>query len=171
MSRITPDHRPPDTMLRLDFLFLDETICAPCTRTGRALDQATKIVAAPLAALGTRLEITRIHVASRAAAVERRLEISPTLRLDGSDIDPYRTQWKCVTCGGPAGGATTVNCRTWHWRSETYAAAPVGLLIEAILRAALDGPRKPEMPKDTYALPGNLAAFFEARSSGRAACC
>ncbi|MEL6478595.1 MAG: DUF2703 domain-containing protein [Pseudomonadota bacterium] len=158
--------------LTLEFLFLDQTICKPCSGTGRALDEAAEIVAAPLAALGTSLEIVRTHVATRSDAIAHRLEISPTLRIDGEDIDPARSEGVCGTCGDLAGGATTVTCRTWHWRGTEYPAAPTGLIVEAILKAAVAGtsPSAPEA-EGTYTLPGNLDAFFDARREGRPACC
>ena len=53
MNSISPDtNQLEPTVLKLDFLFLDETVCKPCGSTGRALDEAVAIVAEPLSAMG-----------------------------------------------------------------------------------------------------------------------
>ncbi len=165
------------TTLKLDFLFLDESICKPCGGTGQALDEAVEIVAAPLAALGARLEVRRIHVATREDALAYQLETSPTIRINGVDIDPDQTQGECGSCGDIAGGETTVNCRTWHWKGQVYSAAPTGKIVEAILSAATAQSQDVSSccadtyGRSTYTLPDNLESFFRARDKGEQRCC
>lgn len=159
-------------VLKLDFLFLDESVCKPCGGTGQALDEAVALVAAPLDALGLTLEVNRIHVATREEAIAHRLETSPTIRINGVDIDPARTQGECGSCGDIAGGQTTVNCRTWHWRGEVFSSAPTGKIVEAIMAAATTQPCcSQDDGQDAYALPDNLESFFEARDNGEQRCC
>ncbi|SFD14463.1 DUF2703 domain-containing protein [Tropicimonas isoalkanivorans] len=163
--------------LKLEFLFLDESVCKPCGGTGQALDEALQIVAAPLEALGVTLEVERIHVATREDAIAHQLVASPTIRIDGVDIDPDTTQGECASCGEIAGGQTTVNCRTWHWKGKVYSSAPVGKIVESILNAATAGTRETSgccadtVGGDAYALPENLDGFFRARDTGKARCC
>lgn len=166
----------PD-ILNLEFLFLDESVCKPCGGTGQALDEAVAVTAAPLAALGIALNVDRIHVATREAAIRYQLLTSPTIRLDGVDIDPELTEGECGSCGDIAGGQTTVNCRTWHWKGEVYSSAPTGKIVEAILNAATarnqasSGCCGATSEKEAYSLPGNLEGFFQARENGEHRCC
>ena len=180
-SSASPDtnHLEPD-VLTLEFLFLDETVCKPCGSTGRALDEAVAIVAEPLAAMGKALEVQRVHVANRQDAIAHELVASPTIRLNGSDIDPAVTQGACGSCGDIAGGATTVNCRTWQWRGETHSAAPTGMIVHAILAKATKTVQassccvETEAEKEArgrYTLPQNLDRFFQARDAGEKRCC
>ena len=163
--------------LRLEFLFLDETVCKPCSGTGRALEEAIEIVAKPLESSGRSLEINRVHIATRQDAISNRLIMSPTIRINGVDIDPDQTQGACGSCGDIAGGRTTVDCRTWTWCGEVHTSAPTGKIVEAILRSAImrtetmvDCRASKDQPGE-FALSENLEAFFVARESGEARCC
>lgn len=163
--------------LRIDFLFLDETVCNPCSGTGRALDEAIALTVAPLNAMGLELVLKRIHVRDEAMARDFQLLVSPTIRVNGNDIDPARTVEACGTCGEIAGGQTTVTCRNWHWRGEVYKAAPAGRIVEAILQAGVsitsgDSSCCPNKDlDDAYALPKNLKGFFANRQGQGNTCC
>ena len=163
--------------IELEFLFLDESICKPCGGTRQALAEAVEVVAAPLAALGVALEIKKIHVASREDAIMHQLVTSPTIRINGVDIDPDQTQSECGSCGEIAGGQTTVNCRTWHWKGEVYSSAPSEKIVEAILKTAtpcdqsLSGCCEETGKQAAYSLPNNLDGFFLARDNDEQICC
>ena len=162
--------------LKVQLLFLDENVCKPCGGTSQALDEAVELVSAGLEAMGTRLEVERIHIATREDAIDHRLITSPTIRINGVDIDPDRTQDECETCGDIAGGDTKVDCRTWHWRGEVHSSAPVGKIVEAILAAAVSGKSEPGSDCGCgvgadHSLPENLERFFQARQdAGRSGC-
>lgn len=163
--------------LNLQFLFLDENVCKPCGGTGRALDEAVRIVAEPLAALGVALDVRRVHVVTREDALAHQLSLSPTIRINGVDIDPDQTEGECGSCGEIVGGQTAVNCRTWRWRGEVFSAAPVGKIVAAILGAAarlVDGGascRPKSSPQIDYVVPENLENFFKAGQAGDRLCC
>jgi hypothetical protein len=149
--------------LRLDFLYLDRSLCARCVATGEALDAALAAAAPALAALGVAVERHDLHVASAADAAWHDLRLSPTVRLDGRDLQPEAARDRCDSCGRLCGCADGVDCRLWRWRGELHAAPPVDLLVDALLRAALGA--------DTEPAPGraddSVAAFFGAREG----CC
>ena len=146
----------------------------------KGLDEAAAIVAEPLAAMGKSLEVHRVHVANRQDAIAHELVASPSIRLNGIDIDPAVTQGECGSCGDIAGGTTTVNCRTWRWGGETHSAAPTGLIVHAILAEATRTAQPSPSCADTeaekegrarYTLPQNLDRFFQARDAGESRCC
>ena len=163
--------------LLVQFLFLDEDVCQPCSGTAEALDEAVQITAAPLAAMGVDLKVEKAHVIGKAEAIAQKLLTSPTIRINGNDIDPALTEGECGTCGDLAGGKTTVNCRTWEWRGEVYQNAPVGKIVEAIMDAAVSATKTQssccsgEITEDDYVIPENLEAFFVARQNNEKSCC
>lgn len=163
--------------LLVQFLFLDEDICKPCSGTAEALDEALEITSAPLAAMGVELKVEKVHVIDKEEAVLRKLLSSPTIRINGEDIDSALTEGECGTCGDLAGGKTTVNCRTWEWRGEVYQTAPVGKIVESIMDAAVSATKTQsaccsgEVTEDDYVIPENLEAFFVARQNNEKSCC
>ncbi len=157
--------------IHLEFLYLDESTCKPCGGTGVAVDEAAQMVAGPLSSMGMALNVERLHVATRQDAMRHKLEASPTIRINGVDIDPSQTQSDCETCGEIAGGQTKVDCRTWHWKGQTNSSAPVGLIVEAIMAAAV-APKAAASDccgasgtPHAFALPDNLVSFFDAREA------
>lgn len=163
---------PPS--LNVEFLFLDDKVCQPCSGTAQALDKAIEIAAAPLAAMGVDVQVEKIHVVDLATAETHKFLTSPTIRINGNDIDPARTEEECGTCGDLTGGETAVNCRNWHWRGQVHQTAPTGKLVEAIMDMATRS--KADCCTDisgekAYTVPENLRAFFVARESGDKHCC
>ena len=174
----TNDNKNTETSdLLVQFLFLDEDVCQPCSGTGQALDEAVEITSAPLTAMGVDLKVEKVHVVDKEEAIARKLLTSPTIRINGDDIDPALTEGECGTCGDLAGGKTTVNCRTWEWRGEVYQNAPVGKIVEAIMDAAVSATKTQtaccsgEVAEDDYVIPENLEAFFVARQNNEKSCC
>jgi len=163
--------------LLVEFLFLDEDVCQPCSGTARALEEAVQITSAPLAVMGLNLQIKKIHVINKKMAIAHKLLTSPTIRINAKDIDPARTEGECGTCGDLAGGETTVNCRNWDWRGEVYQNAPVGKIVEAIMEAAVKATKTgieccdSAITQDNYIVPENLEAFFVARKNIEKSCC
>ena len=159
-----------NTELKVEFLFLNENQCKPCNGTSAALAQAIEMLRAPLKTMGIGLKLEKIHVNSKEIALARKFRSSPTIRINGKDIDPARTEDICPSCGTLTGDTAVVSCRTWHWKDEVYQVAPAGKIIEEIFSAVA------AMPPDTrsegccddtdessvYTLPENLKGFFDA---------
>lgn len=156
---VTVGSRP----LRVEFLFLDRTVCAPCVATGDALDAALAAAAPALAALDVAVERRDVHVTSAADAERHDFRLSPTVRVDGRDLQPEAPRDRCVSCGALCGCPDGVDCRLWHWRGELHTAPPVGLLVDALLRAALGAGEEPGPARGE----DSVAAFFAARDG----CC
>lgn len=155
----------PNRVLPIEFLFLDRETCGRCGGTEAALDQAVTAVTPALTALGLRAEVTRTHVTSLEQAERMGFLTSPTIRIGGTDIQPSMPESACGDCTELATGAGTVNCRHWTWKGESHMAAPVGLLVEAILTAAVAAPSAPSEPLAVDAaqagpMTANLARFF-----------
>ncbi len=169
-TKVAKTSNSADTTLKVDFLFLDESVCAPCGGTSKALTDAIDMLAQPLKSMGIDLQVEKIHVVDQDVAVAEKFLSSPTIRVKGKDIDPARTEDDCPTCGTLAGDATSVSCRNWHWRGKVYQAAPVGKIVEAIMDAALPSSKsaadccREAEDDEVYMLPENLKGFFAARA-------
>jgi hypothetical protein len=162
--------------ITVDFLFLDEETCVPCGSTSDNLETALKAMELPLQEMDVTIEVNRIHVATREIAIREQFVSSPTIRVNGVDIDPSVTEGNCETCGEIAGNDTKVNCRTWEWRGEVSNAAPVAKIMSEVMNAALAGGQTSanccasesddKTRKAAYTIPENLTGFFNARENG-----
>ena len=123
-------------VVAVDFLFLDRESCARCAGTEDSLEAALDLVAGVLSDLDVGVDLRRVHVDDATAARLTGLEVSPTVRVNGRDVQSAYRASPCESCGDLCGCAGDVDCRVWTYRGEEYDVAPVGLLAEAVLRAA-----------------------------------
>jgi hypothetical protein len=142
--------------IKLEFLYLDLSVCGRCQGTGRSLEQALRAARDALAAMGIGVDVDSVHVANADIAKAVGLVVSPTIRIDGRDIQPDVLQSPCADCGdlcGCDGGCT--NCRKWRWRDREYTAAPPGLIVEALMAAAVarNAPFRGSQTVEPFATP------------------
>lgn len=154
-------------ILRVELLAVDLQTCARCVPTGRRLEEALRILEPVAGALRIELEYSAKVVISREEALMRALRASPTIRLNGRDIDPEVAESACESCGKIAGGkiagGASINCREWRYRGEVYSAAPLPLLLEALMRAMLNLDALPLVqPEPLAVLSESLETFFAA---------
>jgi hypothetical protein len=140
------------------FLFLDLSICTRCKGTEDALDEAICDVGAVLNAAGFEVLVNKIHVNTKELAIQYKFESSPTIRVNGKDIDVDVKESLCECCGDLCGD--NVDCRVWTYQGEEYTIPPKALIVNAIL-AEVYGGGLPVQEKE-YTLPKNLEAFYEA---------
>ena len=60
-----------DLTLKVDFLFLDDSVCVPCGNTAQALSEAVDMLIPPLGTMGINLSVEKIHVTDQKNRVER----------------------------------------------------------------------------------------------------
>ena len=163
---VTPADYPTRT-LAIDFLFLDRETCRRCGDAEKSLRAALDRVGGLLADLGVAVVRRDVHVETAADARRTGLEVSPTVRVDGRDVQPNPVETPCESCGELADccegfdGGPAVDCRGWRYRGEVRATPPVELLVEAILRAAFEDRAANDVTTE-YGLPENLRRFFGA---------
>ena len=94
---------------------------------------------------------------------------SPTVRVDGVDVQPEAFLSRCAECGDLCNCSDGVECREWAWRGERFTTPPAGLLVEAILQAAL---RVSVKAGDMQArTPGDSVQKFFAAQAPKPDCC
>lgn len=121
-------------VLKIELLALDLDTCDRCRDTDRNLETALSLIQGKLEARGVSVRLERRHVTSEAEAVALGMEISPTIRVNGHDIQLEWGSSTCGACSDLAGDA--VPCRTWQWQGGEHNEAPVEMIIEAFMRAA-----------------------------------
>lgn len=147
------------TELHVEFLYLDLTSCTRCIATDRNLLEAVAAVSPALKATGSTIKIRNIAVRSELQAVELRLATSPTIRINGTDIADSLSQSACSDCGDLC-GSDAIDCRTWTYQGTIYDQVPVGLIVEALLRALFADRGPSAAPELDRGIPGNLKTFF-----------
>lgn len=165
---------PPGVQpIQVELLAVDLETCGRCTGTSEHLAQALALTEPALHALGIDVEVTETVCRTAEEARAARLLASPTLRIDGADIDPAGSESACEAsaCCDPDGDP--IDCRVWSYQGEAHHAAPVGLIVEHLLQAALARsaatPGSSSVVAEPYQLPANLQRFYGEQAA--TSCC
>lgn len=156
----------------VDFLYLDNESCERCAGTENALETALTTVEPVFEALEISLFVRDIHVDTLEAAEATQLPVSPTIRIDGSDLQPDYRQDVCESCSNLCECQDRVECRLWRYRGEEHTVPPVELLVEALVRAAVieQSPFNPARGETPNGLSANIASFFEKTETSEVDC-
>jgi Domain of unknown function (DUF2703) len=160
-------------VLNVDLLAIDLNVCKRCVPTGDELRVAVHFLTPVAEALGIDLRRHEIVVQTPAEAKEHALLSSPTIRLNGRDVAQDIRESECESCGDLTNNNTSVDCREWHYRGKVYFAAPVPMLVEAIMGAMLNIDNMPSVvPAPLDELPENLQQYFNnKKQTGVSTCC
>ncbi len=121
--------------VNIDFLFLDLKSCNRCIGTETSLKNAVNKVTNLLGTNNIKININKLHIDDESKAKEYGLEVSPTIRINGLDIQSDWIENKCSDCGELCNCAEDISCRLWKWEYNEYTSPPESLIIDAILRS------------------------------------
>lgn len=151
-------------LIEVDLLALDLSTCARCLGTLRNIETAVGTLKDALAVTGTEVRLRKVLVESEEHARRLRFAASPTVRINGQDIAFEARESRCDSCTDLCGCAEGTSCRVWPYRGREYNEAPVGLIVEALVRWVAGGGTHAAAPP--YAgVPENLRRFFSGRAS------
>ena len=157
--------------LDIEFMYLDLSICTRCRETGTHLDEAISEAAQVLKATGVEVNVQKIHVQSEGQARQLGFFSSPTIRINGADIQLDVKESPCE-CGESCGCEGGIDCRVWTYQGKEYTAAPKAMIIEAILREVYGGSKESsDRPPQGGDVPNNLKQFFAAKHREEGRCC
>ena len=166
------DRQTVRKILNVDLIVIDLSTCKRCVPTGDQLKTAVKLLAPVAEQLGIELRHKETVVQTPEEAKGAALLSSPTIRLNGRDIAQDIRESQCESCGDLTENNTMVDCREWHYRGKVYSAAPIALLIEALMDAMI---KIDEMPLVTPAplkeLPENLRRYFDNKKQANGSRC
>ena len=151
--------------LNIDLLYLDLDVCERCIDTESVLSEAIQEVSRVLETTGVEVVLNKIHVTSEEQAVDLGFLVSPTIRLNGRDIQMHFRESLCDSCATLCDCEGGVSCREWEYQGQWYNAPPKGLIVESILREVYggDGTERVE-PVKLEQTPENLKRFFSSLS-------
>ena len=147
----------------IDFLYLDLNVCTRCQGAESSLDEAIKDVAKVLEAMGSDLRVNKINVSTPELAVKHQFLSSPTIRVNGHDIQLEFKESMCESCGDLCGDV--VDCRVWIYQGQEYTIPPKAMIIEGILKVLYGGNPDAGKTESSYLMPENLRHFYEAMES------
>lgn len=151
--------------LVIDHLFLDLSVCSRCQGTENALKEALALLRPVMEVLGVSVTVNRIHVKTRSEALRLGFVASPTLRVNGLDLQPQTVESLCASCGALCGDV--VDCRDWTYGGQRYTEPPPALIVEGVLKGFFGIlPGTPAVALE--ALPENLERYFQRMEAGNA---
>jgi len=145
--------------ITIDFLFLDLSVCTRCQGAESNLDEALKDVSHVLQATGTDVVINKVNVNTEELAVKYKFLTSPTIRVNGRDIQMEYKESLCESCGDLCGDE--VDCRVWIYQGNEYTEPPKAMIIEGILKEVYGGGSHISYKEDEYIVPDNLKHFYK----------
>lgn len=148
--------------LKIEFLYLDLDVCTRCQGSEANLEEALVEVSTLLKAAGIQTALQKTHVQSLEQAQALGFASSPTIRLNGQDIQLELKENACPSCSELSG--TPTNCRIWVYQGQEYSVPPKAMIVDAILRAVYGGAQE-NAPRRAQPALGmeNLQSFFEAK--------
>jgi hypothetical protein len=154
---VPKDTKTENKRMIIDFLFLDLSVCTRCQGTDQSLDDALMDVSKVLEATGVEVLVNKVNVLSEEQAKEYQFVSSPTIRVNGRDIQMEAKEDLCESCGDLCGDE--VDCRLWYYQGKEYTSPPKAMIIEAILKEVYGGNTKNEESQE-YIMPENLKNFY-----------
>lgn len=145
--------------ITIDFLFLDLSVCTRCQGTDKSLDDALSEVSKVLEATGIEVIVNKINVTSEELAIMHKFISSPTIRVNGRDIQMEVKESLCESCGDLCGDE--VDCRVWVYQGKEYTVPPKAMIVEAILKEVYGGNDNKQAEQE-YIMPENLQRFYAA---------
>jgi hypothetical protein len=157
----TPENSVDKRVIIIDFLYLDLSVCTRCQGTDSSLDEALSEVSKLLEATGIKVVLNKINVTSEEFAETYKFKSSPTIRINGQDIQMDVKESLCESCGDLCGDE--VDCRVWVYQGKEYTEPPKAMIIEAILKEIYGGEKgSSHIAEQEYVMPENLKQFYVA---------
>jgi len=148
--------------VQIDFLYLDLNVCTRCIGTDASLDEAIREASGVLKTAGFDVVVNKVNITSKELAVKYEFVSSPTIRVNGRDIQPDVRESTCESCGDLCGDS--VDCRVWMHDGIEHQVPPKEFIVNAILREVYSqDTRTSVQDKREYRIPHNLEVFFRRR--------
>jgi hypothetical protein len=175
-SQLPAAHELARRIIDVELLALDLSTCPRCVGTLENIETAIKTVQPVLEVTEIDVGLRKILIASEEQACEHRYVTSPTVRINRRDIGFETLESACEACSDLCGCAEGTTCRVWRYRGQEFTQAPVGLIVEVLLREIVASHPQAVTESPVYeGVPENLRQVFTRQSgqglAGLNACC
>lgn len=171
----TPTRQPEPTspqprVVDVELLAIDLSTCTRCTGTLGNIEEAIDAVRRVAEPTGTSIRLRKTLIETEEQALQHRFVSSPTIRVNGRDIVFETQESRCDSCTDLCGCDEGTSCRVWSYQGKEHTEAPVGLVVEALLReiAETSATGRPSGASAAFTVPENLRRFFAGRASKEA---
>lgn len=158
---------PVSRVVEIELLALDLTTCTRCVWTLENIEKAINVVRPALEATGAQVKVTKLVIETAEQARQYRFVASPTVRINGKDIIFETRESQCDSCTDLCGCDEGTSCRVWPYHGKEYTEAPVGLVVEALLREIGAGGGAVGSATAYEETPENLRRFFRSKAAKR----
>jgi Domain of unknown function (DUF2703) len=157
-------HELAHRIIDVELLALDLSTCTRCVGTLENIETAIKTVQQVLEVTAVDVRLRKIRIESEEKAREHRFVTSPTIRINHRDIAFETLESACEACTDLCGCAEGTTCRVWRYRGQEFTQAPVGLIVEALLREIVSSDIQATAQSPVYeGVPENLRRFFTSK--------
>lgn len=150
-------------VINIELFALDLTSCTRCVGTLNNIENAIEVVRPVAEAIGAKVNVTKVVIESEAQALQHRFSVSPTVRVNGADLVFETLESRCDSCTEFCGCDEGTSCRVWPYQGKEYTEAPIGLVVEALLREMVGHQSAQSGPVAPDEVPDNLRRFFASR--------
>ncbi|PTD93396.1 hypothetical protein C9439_07465 [archaeon SCG-AAA382B04] len=171
----------PNNELVIDFLYIDLSECGRCQSSDKKLDEAIRELREQIHRKNINsIKINKTKISSDKKAKEHNLIRSPTLRINGQDIeeivnDEYNIKENyCPSCSNVAGtecyeitGEGENQCRVFKYKGKTYENIPKQMIKEAIKKELNI---KKETPSTCCQSPKQVTKLSESKTKDNSCC-
>jgi hypothetical protein len=157
---------PPTREIEIELLALDLDTCTRCVGTLTNIEKAIGVAEQVLHATHSHVRVQKILIESEEQALNHKFVTSPTVRISGRDMAFETLESRCDDCTDLCGCDEGTKCRVWRYQGQEHNEAPVGLVLESILREVCGDANGPVSDVAAYTgAPENLKRFFAAKSA------
>ncbi len=169
MTTSTPSMRSKKSAstraIEIELLALDLNTCTRCVGSQANLEQALATVQQVLQVTGHEVQVRSILIESEEQARLHNFVTSPTIRINGHDIALETLESHCDSCTDLCGCDEGTNCRVWRYQGHEYTEAPVGMIVDALLREVYSGVSPLSEAPSVSEVPENLTRFFSSKAA------
>ena len=160
--------------IEIELLALDLNTCTRCVGSQTNLEHALATTQHVLHVTGHDVQVRTILIESEEQARQYHFVTSPTIRVNGHDIALETLESHCDSCTDLCGCEEGTNCRVWRYQGQEYTEAPVGMIVDALLREVYSGAQPLGTPPPVREVSENLTRFFHSKAKKEVAvssCC
>jgi hypothetical protein len=147
--------------IRIEYLYLDLNTCDRCVGTEHLLSEVISKLTPALELAGYQVAYGKKEMIDADTAIRYRFLSSPTIRVNGRDVNTEVKENNCGCCGDISG--CDVDCRVFELDGKTYEIPPESVLADALLRTIFAPPKR--ATKKTYQFPQNLVDFYAGKEA------